>query len=675
VKVKYSVRAKLLMMLMAASGAAVLLDSGASWAFDSRSRQQHLLDDLASIADIAGANSVAAMIFGDTAASNEILAALALKPGVNAAALYDKDGALFTSFHRTGAPGERIPLRVPASAIERNRTIVVRPIVLHHDVAGFVYISSDHSDIEHRQVQNAELFVAIMLGTMFVLYLMSLTLQRFISAPILALANTAREVAETKNYSLRATDAERGDEIGALVHNFNGMVAQMQDHEGRLLGHGAELEREVTARTSELAAAKERAEVANKAKSEFLANMSHEIRTPMNGIIGMTALALQTNVTAEQRGYLEIVESSADSLLTIINDILDFSKMEAGMLSLDPIEFDPRESIDNIMRLFASRAEQKKIRLAHSVDAKVPARIIGDPGRLRQIVVNLVGNAIKFTEQGEVVVRVELGAGDSEGGIVHITVADSGIGIPAEKHATIFDSFAQADASTTREFGGTGLGLTIAAQLTRLMGGRIWVDSVPRIGSIFHVAIPFQLPLSSELPLVLDPTEPVPALAGRGTTLVGSAANGHSPVQIHPSTHPAGVRGLRVLLAEDNAVNALLATVLLRKVGHQVTHVVTGRKALDALALDEFDLVLMDVQMPDMDGLEATAEIRRSEVRTGRHIPIVAFTAHAMAEDRKRFLDNGADGYLTKPFSPEQLHAVIASLSSLIDEQVLPKAS
>jgi len=632
------------MMLMAASGAAVLLDSGASWVLDSRSRQRHLMDDLGSIADIAGANSVAAMVFGDTTASNEILTALALKPGVNAAALYHKDGALFTSFRRTGASGERIPLRVPASIIDGNRTIVVRPIVLRDDVAGFIYISSDHSDIARRQVQNAQLFGAIMLGTMFLLYLMSLTLEGFISTPILALANTAHEVFETKNYSLRAKDAERGDEIGALVHNFNDMVAQMEGHERRLLGHGAELEREVSARTLELVGAKERAEVANKAKSEFLANMSHEIRTPMNGVIGMTALALQTEVTAEQRGYLEIVESSADSLLTIINDILDFSKMEAGKLSLDPVEFDLRASIDDTMRLFASRAEQKKIRLAHSVAAEVPALLIGDPGRLRQIVVNLVGNAIKFTERGEVSLRVELDVGD----VMHVSVTDTGIGIQADQQAAIFDSFAQADASTTRKFGGTGLGLTIASLITRLMGGRIWVESRLGVGSTFHVTIPFQLAPEETLPVVL---------------------------QLPPSTEPATFSSLRVLLAEDNAVNALLASVLLRKVGHHVTHVKTGREALDALAQHQFDLVLMDVQMPDMDGLEATAEIRRLEARTARHIPIVAFTAHAMAEDRKRFLDAGADGYLTKPFSPDQLHAVIASMRPLIDGQALPIAS
>jgi CheY-like chemotaxis protein len=317
--------------------------------------------------------------------------------------------------------------------------------------------------------------------------------------------------------------------------------------------------------------------------------------------------------------------------------------MEAGKLSLDPTEFDLSAKIADIVRLLGPRAAEKKIGLVHSVAANVPARLIGDAGRWRQIVMNLVGNAIKFTEQGEVVVRVELGTPHSGGDTLHVSVSDTGIGIPANKQASIFDSFSQADASTTRRFGGTGLGLSIASQLTRLMGGRIWVNSVPNIGSVFHVEIPFQL----------VPVDALPA------------------PEILALVHPEEFRRLRVLLAEDNAVNALLASVLLKKAGHYVTHVVTGRKALDALAVNEFDLILMDVQMPDMDGMEATGLIRRAEIISGRHIAIVAFTAHAMAEDRKRFLVAGADGYLTKPFSPEQLTDVIESLRPIIDEQIL----
>jgi CheY-like chemotaxis protein len=361
----------------------------------------------------------------------------------------------------------------------------------------------------------------------------------------------------------------------------------------------------------------------------------------MNGVIGMTALVLKTVITPEQRRYLEIVESSADALLVIINDILDFSKMEAGKLSLDPVEFDLVASLDDMMRLLAARAAEKKIGLMHIV-ADVPARLIGDPGRLRQIIINLVGNAIKFTEEGEVVLRVEVSERDASGMNLEITVSDTGIGIPAEKQAAIFNSFEQADASTTRKFGGTGLGLSIASQLTRLMGGRIWVESEPGSGSIFHVTLPFQLAPVDALPVLTLPM----------------------------LSQPKDFRHLRVLLAEDNAVNALLATVLLKKAGHNVTHVVTGRKALDALAAFEFDVILMDVQMPEMDGMEATEAIRGAEKSTGRHIPIVAFTAHAMAEDRKLFLASGADGYLTKPFTPEQLHAVIASIRPLIDEYI-----
>jgi CheY-like chemotaxis protein len=300
--------------------------------------------------------------------------------------------------------------------------------------------------------------------------------------------------------------------------------------------------------------------------------------------------------------------------------------------------------------------------------------LIGDPGRLRQIIVNLLGNAIKFTERGEVVLGVELLAADSNHCTVHITVADTGVGIPPDEQTAVFDSFAQADASTTRKFGGTGLGLSIASQLTQLMGGWIWVESQLGVGSTFHVSISFELAPGEGLPVLSDIADEALSQLARGAAIADRDANDISPA-VTESTRREDSSHLRVLLAEDNAVNALLASVLLKKHGHDVTHVVNGRQALDAMTLHEFDLVLMDGQMPVMDGLAATAEIRRAETRTGRHIAIVALTAHAMSDDRKRFLDAGADGYLSKPFSPEQLYSVIEGLRSLTDEQTLPKAS